>query len=306
MHPIEVEGLTVFYRRGLGKPRLKAVDGLNLSIKQGEVVGFIGPNGAGKSTTIKVLMGFIFPHSGRMTILGHRAGSVAAKRGIGYLPEVAQYYPFMTTMEVLFLYGSAQKLDRAELQGRIPPLLEKVGLAGREHEMLRKFSKGMLQRVGIAQALLGNPPLLILDEVTSGLDPVGRRDIRNLLIERKNAGATIFFSSHELTEVTQLCDRIILIDEGRMLQEHPLTQLMDQLRSFRIVCKPNGASLPGSDEIRIQKLGDGTVLLTTGNREAYFKTLETLRAGAVPIMESGTIEGSLEDYFVEAIGGKVT
>ncbi len=306
MHPIIVEGLTVHYRRGLGKPLFKAVDGLSLSISEGECVGFIGPNGAGKSTTLKSLMGFIFPTSGRLSVLGHPAGSVAAKRFTGYLPEVAQYYPFMTAREVMFLYGSAQKLSKGDLDRRVPPILEKVGLKGRENELLRKFSKGMLQRVGIAQALLGEPRILILDEVTSGLDPVGRRDIRNLLMERKAAGATIFFSSHELTEVAQLCDRIILVDGGKKLEEHRVGELLDRLSLYRIICDAS-AALPALPEGAVcEPMGVGKIKIELRDQEAFFTALETLRKSGAAIRESGSVRGSLEDYFVEAIGGKIT
>ena len=306
MHPIEVENLTVYYRRGTGKPKLKAVDGLSLNVEEGECVGFIGPNGAGKSTTIKVLMGFIFPQAGKTLVLGHPAGSVAAKRGIGYLPEVAQYYPFMTSREVLNLYGSAQKLPSSQLGQRTDPLLEKVGLKGRENEQLKKFSKGMLQRVGIAQALLGEPRLLILDEVTSGLDPVGRKDIRNLLLERKKAGVTIFFSSHELTEVAQLCDRIILVDSGKKLEEHQVQMLLDQLSYYKIVCDPGDSSLPVFEGAKVEKLDQGQVQVQLDDQEEFLKCLETLRSQKIPIMESTAVRGSLEDYFVKTIGGKIT
>lgn len=306
MRPIEVENLTVYYRRGFGKPRLKAVDGLSLGVNEGEVVGFIGPNGAGKSTTIKVLMGFIFPQAGRVSVLGHPAGSVAAKRGIGYLPEVAQYYPFMTATEVLFLYGSAQKLSRKELKRRIPALLEKVGLKGREQEVLRKFSKGMLQRVGIAQAVLGQPRLLILDEVTSGLDPVGRRDIRDLLLERKREGATIFFSSHELTEVARLCDRIILVDEGKKLEEHPLKELLDRLCTFFITFRSDGLPASLSKGAAVDSPGEGLLRVSLKDNETFLRTLDILRSNGAEIVEAGTDRGSLEEYFVQAIGGKIT
>lgn len=306
MRPIEVENLTVRYRRGFGKPKLKAVNGLSLKVNEGEVVGFIGPNGAGKSTTIKVLMGFIFPQAGSVSVLGHPAGSVAAKRGIGYLPEVAQYYPFMTASEVLFLYGSAQKLSREELSRRIPPLLEKVGLKGREQEPLRKFSKGMLQRVGIAQAVLGQPRLLILDEVTSGLDPVGRRDIRDLLLERKREGATIFFSSHELTEVARLCDRVILVDGGKKLEEHPLKDLLERLRTFFITFRSDGLPESLSNGATFDSVGEGLRRVTLKDNETFLRALEILRSNGAEIVEAGTDRGSLEEYFVKAIGGKVT
>ena len=226
---IEVVNLKVVY--GRGRRRTIAVDGLDFCVHQGETVGFIGPNGAGKSTTIKVLMGFMFPESGEATIFGHRAGDVQSRRRIGYLPEVTLYYPFMKAREVLYLYGGLHGLDRATLKKRIPELLEKVGLQGKGEALIKTFSKGMQQRIGIAQAIISDPDLLIFDELSAGLDPVGRHDLRATLLDLKKRGKTIFFSSHELHEVEELCDRIIIIDEGRKIADEPLPALLERLRA---------------------------------------------------------------------------
>ena len=224
---LEATNLRVLFKGHRGQKNIAAVDDLTLKVNEGEVVGFIGPNGAGKTTTIKVFMGFIFPTSGTATVLGHRAGSKIARSRIGYLPEVALYYPFMTPIEILRLYGTLQGLGKKTLQEAIPQLLLRVGLAGFEKRRLRQFSRGMLQRVGLAQAIMGNPDLLILDEVTSGLDPVGRRDLRNILMDFKKKGKTVFFSSHELSEVAKLCDRVILIDDGRVIQEKSMEEIQE-------------------------------------------------------------------------------
>jgi ABC-2 type transport system ATP-binding protein len=216
---LQVTDLCVGYRKGLfSAPRL-AVENLSLSVMPGETVGFLGPNGAGKSSTIKALMGFLAPVSGTARIFGHAAGSTQAKAKTGYLPEVALYYPFLTPMETLRLYGRLQGLGGRELETEAKTLLARVGLEGRENHQLKTFSKGMQQRLGVAQALLGSPDLLILDEVTSGLDPLGRRELRKLLHEVKAQGTTIFFSSHELDEVAQLCDRVVMIARGRVVDE---------------------------------------------------------------------------------------
>jgi ABC-2 type transport system ATP-binding protein len=219
---LQVENLWVAYRRGpFAKPK-PAVHDLSLSVRPGEVVGFLGPNGAGKSSTIKAVMGFVAPAAGSVRIFGHAAGSTAAKAKIGYLPEVALYYPFLTPMETLRLYGRLQGLGGRALEDEAMDLLRRVGLEGKEKLQLKTFSKGMQQRLGIAQALLGSPDLLVLDEVTSGVDPIGRRHLRELLHEVKEAGTTIFFSSHELNEVAQLCDRVILLNAGRVVDERPM------------------------------------------------------------------------------------
>jgi ABC-2 type transport system ATP-binding protein len=219
---LTIEKLCVSYRPGAFKPARSAVHDLSLTVEAGEVVGFLGPNGAGKSSTIKAIMGFLAPESGSVHIFGLDAGTPAAKSCIGYLPEVALYYPFLTPMETLWLYGRLQKMNGTEIRRASLDLLKRVGLEGKERHPLRTFSKGMQQRLGIAQALLGNPRLLVLDEVTSGVDPIGRRDLRELLADIRHNGTTIFFSSHELDEVAQLCDRIILIHQGHKIDERPM------------------------------------------------------------------------------------
>lgn len=224
---LETEHLRVVFRGPRRQKEIVAVDDLTLSVKEGEVVGFIGPNGAGKTTTIKTLMGFIFPTSGAARVLSYEAGSKMARARTGYLPEVAHYYPFMTAEEILRLYGRLQGIRTKEMKDLIPSLISQVGLVGFERLRLRNFSRGMLQRIGLAQAIMGDPDLLILDEVTSGLDPVGRRDLRIILREFKNRGKTVFFSSHELSEVAKLCDRVILIDDGRVIQEKSMQEIME-------------------------------------------------------------------------------
>ncbi len=225
---IEVNDLRVGY--GRGARQTVAVDGLSFAVEQGETVGFIGANGAGKSSTIKTLMGFVFPLSGEARVFGETAGKVESRRRIGYLPEVTLYYPFMKAREILELYGGLHGLDRATLKKRIPELLEKVGLADKGETLIKNFSKGMQQRIGIAQAIISDPDLLIFDELSSGLDPVGRFDLRATLLELKKRGRTIFFSSHELHEVEELCDRVIIIDKGRKVAEERMADLVERLR----------------------------------------------------------------------------
>jgi ABC-2 type transport system ATP-binding protein len=217
-----IEGLCVSYRTSALQPVRRVVHDLSLAVAPGEVVGFLGPNGAGKSSTIKAILGFLAPESGTVRVFGQTAGTPAAKQRIGYLPEVALYYPFLTPLETLWLYGKLQKLEGKALQDESYELLKRVGLEGCEKRQLKTFSKGMQQRLGIAQALLGSPDLLVLDEVTSGVDPIGRRHLRELLAEVRERGTTIFFSSHELDEVAQLCDRVVLIEKGRCIDERTM------------------------------------------------------------------------------------
>lgn len=223
---INVQNLEAFY--GKGAKRTHALRGISFQVKSGECVGFIGANGAGKSTTIKILMGFRFPDAGEARVFGEPAGGTASRERIGYLPEVALYYPFMKARELLELYGGLAGLSREVLKERIPGLLEEVGLGGRGDELLKTFSKGMQQRLGIAQSLIARPDLLIYDELSSGLDPLGRYDLRELLKRLKQEGRTLFFSSHELNEVEELCDRVVMIHKGRIVRDGPLAELKEE------------------------------------------------------------------------------
>ncbi len=303
--PVEIEGLRVEY---LSSPRRRivAVQDLSLAVQAGEVVGFIGPNGAGKTTTINALMGFLQPTRGALRLFGAQAGDVGVRRRIGYLPEVAVYYPFLTAREALRLYAKAAGLPRNGREGTISELIAQVGLAGRDRERLRGFSKGMLQRVGVAQALMGEPDLLLLDEVTSGLDPVARHDVRAILMEFKARGKSVFFSSHELTEVALLCDRIILLDEGRIVEE---CRLDEMLAAATCVAVHAGADHPAA------RLPEGVVtrLARKGWQVYAADTWETARAlqrqlegAGVRVREVREEPLSLEDYFVQKLGRKIS
>lgn len=207
---------------------MNAVNGISFQVDEGECVGFIGVNGAGKSTTIKTLMGFQFARSGEALVWGEPAGKPQSRSRIGYLPEVALYYPFMKARELLELYGGLDGLDRKSLKERIPRVLQAVGLDGKSEILLKRFSKGMQQRLGIAQSIIADPDLFIFDELTSGLDPVGRFTLRSLLLDLKKKGKTIFFSSHELAEVESLCDRVLIIHRGKLLRDVSLKGLQDE------------------------------------------------------------------------------
>lgn len=217
---IEVQNLVVEY--GSNSRKSRAVDGISFTVNRGECVGFIGPNGAGKSSTLKAIMGFIFPKTGGITVFGKPAGSVESKLRIGYLPEVTLYYPFLKASELLALYGGLHRVPSAVLKQRIPIIMEAVGLDGTGDKLIKNYSKGMQQRLGIAQALIAEPECLVFDELSSGLDPVGRHDLRKVLLDLKRRGATIFFSSHELYEVEALCDRVIAIHRGHVLFDYSL------------------------------------------------------------------------------------
>jgi len=195
----------------------RAVDGLSLSIRQGEILGFLGTNGAGKTTTIKMLLGFFRPDAGSLSVWGGDPCDAATRRRIGYMPETAYYYPYLNVRELLSFYGGLCGLPRAVVRERSEALIERVGLASAGERLLKHYSKGMLQRAGIAQALLHEPDLLILDEPLTGLDPLARIQFRDLILELKQKGKTVFFSSHELSEAELICDRVAILKCGALV-----------------------------------------------------------------------------------------
>ena len=214
---LKTQGLTKTYHTGFWGRRMVALEGLDLEVCRGEVFGFLGPNGAGKTTTLKLLMGLIYPTSGKAWILDKEIGDVAVKQHIGFLPESPYFYDYLTAEEFLRFYGQLFGLSRAVLSHRLDELFRLVGLSQVRKLQLRKFSKGMLQRIGIAQALVNDPQLVILDEPMSGLDPVGRKEIRDLILQLKTQGKTIFFSSHILHDAEVLCDRVGILIKGLMV-----------------------------------------------------------------------------------------
>ena len=203
----------------------KAVDGLTLTLGRGEILGFLGTNGAGKTTTIKMLLGLLRPDSGTVSVMGGDPADPATRARIGYMPEIAYYYPYLNARELLSFYGGLCGMGKGEIASRTDELLEAVGLADAAKRPLRTYSKGMLQRAGIAQALLANPDLLVLDEPFTGLDPLARIHFRELMRSLRESGKTIFFSSHELGETELLCDRVVIMKGGRALYQGPVRQL---------------------------------------------------------------------------------
>ena len=219
---VEIKGLYKLYGR------LVAVEDVSLTMYRGEAFGFLGPNGAGKSTVVKILTGLVMPTSGLVRVLGHPVSHVASRRRIGYLPELPNFHSWLRASEFLAFHGRLYGLHGTELRKRCAEVLELVGLAGRERQKLGTFSKGMLQRIGLAQAILNRPDLLILDEPSSGLDPVGQRDMREMVLRLKHEGMSIFLNSHQLADVEVICDRVAIINRGKLLKVGPPASLFDE------------------------------------------------------------------------------
>ena len=216
---VHTEHLTKTYTDFWGRPKVKALDDLSLTIHRGEVFGLLGPNGSGKSTTIKLLLGLIFPTRGSATILGQPIGSTAINERIGFLPEESYLYRFLNGEETLKFYGRLFKIPSRELKRRVPELLDIVGLDQKSRKRkLREYSKGMARRIGLAQALINNPDLILLDEPTTGLDPIGTREMKDLILSLKQQGKTVLLCSHLLADVQDVCDRITILFRGQMME----------------------------------------------------------------------------------------
>ena len=296
---IETQKLTKTYRsRSLGK--VNVVDELDLVVEEGEIFGFLGPNGAGKTTTIKMLLGIIAPTSGEGYVLGREIGDMDVHRVISYLPERPYYYEYMTGMELLKFYGSLFGIrDTSKFQG----LLEKVNLAGDATKTISQYSKGMQQRIGLAQSLLNDPKLLFLDEPTGGLDPIAHTEIRDLILQFRNEGRTVFISSHELSEVERICDRVAIINKGVIEQQGKLDDL---LRGGRIeiiadgVSKELAESFKGEDVI-ISHHNDRAIVDMPENSDVN-ALLDALRSKKASIVSVVPRRRRLEDLFVETVG----
>src|SRR6187399_647080 len=224
---IETDELTKDYKVGFWRPRpYRALDRLTLSVEPGEVFGFLGPNGAGKTTTLKLLMQLVYPTSGTASILGRPLGAVETKRRIGYLPENPYFYDYLTAEELLTYFAGLFGYRGPDRAKRVARLLDEVGLGAERRLQLRKFSKGMIQRVGLAQTLINDPEVIFLDEPMSGLDPLGRRDVRALILRLRDEGRTVFFSSHILSDAETLCSRVAILAKGRLMATGRLSEML--------------------------------------------------------------------------------
>jgi len=274
---VKTQGLRKEFALGWFRGRLLAVEGLDMEVRKGEVFGLLGPNGSGKSTAMKMILGLLRPTGGRAEVCGYRAGTIAARRQIGFLPENPYFPNFLSGVELVRYYGRLSGMGGRKLELRIEELMELVRLGGEAGKRpLRTYSKGMLQRAGLAGAMVGDPEVLMLDEPTAGVDPAGSREIRDLILELKERGKTVIFSSHLLEQVEDVADRVIILHRGKKLREGRLEDLLAKKSEWQI--RVQGLEEAGRKELR-----------------------EWLEKRGVQIMAESAPRERLEDYFLRSL-----
>ncbi len=309
MDAIRTEALTKHYRVGFWRPRpYVALEALTLNVRQGEVFGFLGPNGAGKTTTLKLLMELIYPSSGRAEILGRPVGDVSVKRRIGYLPENPYFYDYLTAEELLQYFAGLFGYSAAERRRRVASLLDDVGIGAERRLQLRKFSKGMLQRVGIAQAIINDPEVVFFDEPMSGLDPLGRREIRELILRLRDRGCTVFFCSHVLSDAETLCSRVAILASGRLAAVGDLSGMHAfQARAWEVVVAGLEDTVlervtASGQVVRSTPLGAQRYALELPLSVAPDRIVADLTAHGAQLVSINPIRETLEDFFMRQIG----
>src|SRR5579859_1520203 len=299
MHAIEIHGLSKSYAVGFWKKQLRpALKSLDLTVNSGETFGFLGPNGAGKTTTLKLLMGIIFPTAGSATILGKNFLDHEVKRRLGFLPEQPYFYDYLSAPELLDYYAGLSGVAAADRKKRISSVLERVGLSDVGSKQLRKFSKGMLQRVGIAQAIIHEPEIVFLDEPMSGLDPLGRHEVRELIQSLKDEGKTIFFSTHILSDAEALCDRVAVIHKGELRGIGVVNDLRSNVANKSEVIWEGAQAAAAVRELLSEPHATGETVRGTVQNSDLDRLLETLRSQGARLISVTPLHGTLEDYFL--------
>jgi ABC-2 type transport system ATP-binding protein len=301
---IDIQGLTKIYRAGVRRTPVHAVKNLALTVPRGAIVAFVGPNGAGKTTTIHTLLGFLTPDAGRVRLFGLPPGPASLRR-IGYQSEIFHTYPFYKPREALRYYGRLSGMSRQAIDAAVPPLLARMGLEGAANRAVGTFSKGMTQRLGLAQAMLHNPELLILDEPTSGLDPEGRRLVLDIIGEEKAKGRTVFLSSHILSDVERTCDEVVMVNQGEVAFSRQMAAFQPGGEDWEIeVTGWNAAhrELLGDLAFSVATEADGSAVLVcaAGQKKALLNKLTSLP------MDVGTVQrrrgASLEETYLKHVG----
>jgi ABC-2 type transport system ATP-binding protein len=303
---IRTEGLSKHYSVGFWRPRpYIALDGLDLHVAQGEVFGFLGPNGAGKTTTLKLLMQLIFPTSGRAEILGRPVGDVAVRRRIGYLPENPFFYDNLTAEELLTYFASLFGYRGAERTARVSRMLDDVRIGGERRFQLRKYSKGMLQRVGLAQALLNDPDVVFLDEPMSGLDPIGRREVRDIILRLRDRGTTVFFSSHILGDAETLCSRVAIVAQGKLVASGSVSEMVPfRVRGWELIVsglapeRVQDVAGPGAE---VRQIADARYHLVLPDATSLDPAMGRLTTVGGQLLSVTPVRDTLEDFFVARV-----
>jgi ABC-2 type transport system ATP-binding protein len=297
---IVVEGLCKEYRGRLGD-RVMAVNDVSFTVQEGEIFGFIGPNGAGKTTTIKTLLGLLFPTSGKAMVLGKPAGDIESKERISYLPESPYFYEHMTAAELLDFYCQLFRMEKEARRKKVGELLDRVGLGKDGNRALRQYSKGMLQRAGIAQALINDPDLLFFDEPTSGLDPIAHKDIQDLILSLRQQGKTVFLSSHQLSDVEHVCNRVAIINRGELVKMGTLEELLHAGRTIVTLACANAELVGQIKPLAAHVAEDGELVkFYVEAEDDVHKVLETAR-GKATLVSVVPQRQTLEDLFVEIV-----
>lgn len=305
MLAIETDGLTKDYQVGFWRTRpYRALHDLTLRVERGDVFGFLGPNGAGKSTAIKLLMQLIFPTSGGARILGRPLGDLDVKRRIGFLPENPTFYDYLSAEELLSYYASLFGVPSSERGRRVAAMLDLVGIGAERKLRLRSYSKGMVQRVGIAQALINDPEVVFFDEPMSGLDPIGRREVRQLLLDLRARGTTVFFSSHILSDAEALCSQVAVVAQGRLVASGRVTDLLaDDHRGWDVVVD----GLPAAALSQIRERASACAPVSEGRYALEFAPgdpaalLQFVAATGGQLVSLSARRDTLEDYFMRRV-----
>jgi len=303
MPVIETFGLEKRYLVGFWRKRERiGLHPLNLSVEDGEVFGFLGPNGAGKTTTLKLLMGLIFPTAGSANILGLPHYDHRVKARIGYLPENPYFYDHLTAEELLEYLAQLSGVEARDRKRRVQEMLARVGLTESSRMQLRKFSKGMLQRVGIAQAILHEPQVVFLDEPMSGLDPIGRREVRDLIQRLKDEGRTVFFSTHILSDAESLCDRVAVIHKGELRGVGAVADLTSRVTGEVEVLWQGAAATPALVALGAEVHATGEIGRATLAETQLDAAIDAIRRAHAKLIAVTPVRSTLEDYFVERLG----
>lgn len=305
---VSVSNLTKTYRSGvMRRQTVRALDGVSLTVPAGRVFGLLGPNGAGKTTLVKILLGIVHPTDGTARLFGRPPSEAASRACVGYLPEDHTFPPFLTADQVLHIYGQMAGMNRSARARRIDTVLGQVGLTDRCDSKVGSFSKGMQQRLGLAQALLNDPDLLFLDEPTDGVDPVGRRDIRDVLADLCDTGTTIFLNSHLLSEVEQICSNVIILKEGSIVRQGTVAELTAVEQVYDVTCTPLPDALMEALDDRVRPLTAQPpdlqrYRLRVDDRAHLNALLDRFREARVELASVEPLRQSLEESFIEVLG----